>query len=379
MERRESYDVAVVGGGLAGLATAIQLSRLGCSVILFEQKSYPFHRVCGEYISEESKPFLQELGLPFETLDLPEIRNLLVTAPDGRFVETSLNPGGFGISRFRLDAILAGIAQSSGVLIMEATKVDSIRFDQGVMLIRHRQAETTAQVVVGAFGKRSNLDLLWQRPFVQAKAGKLNNYIGVKYHVRINEPKDRIALHNFRDGYCGISAIEEDLHCLCYLTTANNLGLCNNSIPRMQEELLMQNPHLNRIFKEASQVWVAPQSISQVSFMPKSQVHDHVLLVGDSAGMITPLCGNGMSMALHGSKILAGHVLGFIRKEISRAEMEQGFQRDWQNTFNRRLFAGRMIQSFFGSNLLSGLLVRTARGFPAFTSYLVRQTHGDQF
>ncbi|ULQ52603.1 NAD(P)/FAD-dependent oxidoreductase [Flavihumibacter fluvii] len=375
----DTYDVAVIGGGLAGLSAAIQLNRRGYSVILFEKKSYPFHRVCGEYISEESRPFLRELGLPFDQLELPEIRKLMVSSPDGSSLETALTPGGFGISRYRLDELLAGLARSSGVQLMEATKVNNIRYENGVMVVNFHQQEVRANVAIGCFGKRSNLDVTWERPFALAKGGKLNNYIGVKYHVRIDEPADMIALHNFKNGYCGISRVEDGVSCLCYLTTAHNLSLSNNSIAKMETQILMRNPHLARIFNEAEMLWSAPLSISQVSFMPKSKVHDHILMVGDAAGTITPLCGNGMSMALNGSKIVAGQVARFLQKEISRREMEWQYQKQWQKQFSRRLYAGRIIQSFFGGPLLSKILVKAASGFPALNRYLVRQTHGDQF
>lgn len=58
------YDIAITGGGLAGLSLAILQAKAGNSVVLFEKNSYPFHRVCGEYISLESWDFLESLGLP---------------------------------------------------------------------------------------------------------------------------------------------------------------------------------------------------------------------------------------------------------------------------------------------------------------------------
>ncbi len=67
------YDVAVVGGGLAGLSLAIQCAGNGFSVVLFEKEIYPFHKVCGEYISMESWSFLESLGVPLTNLELPVI------------------------------------------------------------------------------------------------------------------------------------------------------------------------------------------------------------------------------------------------------------------------------------------------------------------
>ena len=106
MQLNKEYDVAIIGGGLAGLAASIQLSRSGHSVVLFEKEVYPFHKVCGEYISLESKSFLQSLGISIEDLQLPVIDTLHLTAPNGKSFITKLPLGGFGISRYLLDSTL---------------------------------------------------------------------------------------------------------------------------------------------------------------------------------------------------------------------------------------------------------------------------------
>jgi flavin-dependent dehydrogenase len=100
------------------------------------------------------------------------------------------------------------------------------------------------------------------------------------------------------------------------------------------------------------------------------------MLMGDAAGMITPLCGNGMSMALHGSKIAFKYIDEFLKDKITRNEMEQGYSDEWNSQFGKRLFAGRNIQRFFGSEVLSNFLIKSVKPFPKFVSYLIRQTHG---
>ncbi|HOZ87448.1 MAG TPA: NAD(P)-binding protein [Bacteroidia bacterium] len=62
MLTNNSYDCAIIGGGLGGLCLAIQLADKNYSVIVFEKNEYPFHKVCGEYISMESHDFLASLG-----------------------------------------------------------------------------------------------------------------------------------------------------------------------------------------------------------------------------------------------------------------------------------------------------------------------------
>lgn len=375
----EFYDIAIAGGGLAGLALSIQAANAGYRTLLIEKEKYPHHKVCGEYISMESYDFLNMLGLPLRDMSLPVINRLMVSAPNGKYIEQPLPLGGFGISRYKLDAMLADIARHASVDILEETKVDDIQFNEDKGIIHAGGQMYIASVVVSAFGKRSNLDVKWKRPFTQLKPNKLNNYIGVKYHIRTDHAPNLIALHNFTNGYCGISRIEDDKCCLCYLTTAENLKNHHNSIQKMEEGMLSKNPFLKKIFSSATFLFDTPETISQISFDKKEQVRNHILMAGDAAGMITPLCGNGMSMALHGSKIAFGCIDAFLTKRITRQEMELKYCHDWQKQFSTRLKTGRIIQSFFGSPAKTNFLISALGPFPSLTTKLVKLTHGKPF
>ena len=373
------YDVAIVGGGLAGLALSIQLKRQGHSVILFEKEQYPFHKVCGEYISLESWDFLNDLGVDLDEINVPIITKLQVSSVNGKMLEQSLPLGGFGISRYRLDNTLMQIAKAEGVCIMENTKVNDIEFSTDEFTIDTSLKKYKAKLVTGSYGKRSNIDIKWKRPFTNASKNKLNNYIGVKYHIKIDFPADTIALHNFKNGYCGIVKIEDDNYNLCYLTTANNLKKSKGDIKQMEQLILSENPHLKKILTESKITFVAPLTISQISFDKKNQVENHVLMIGDAAGMITPLCGNGMSMALHGSKIAAIHIHDFLQTKITRAEMEQQYTLQWNLQFANRLKMGRRIQRLFGSKQLTNFYIAVTKPFPKLINYLIKKTHGNPF
>ncbi|HEY8658184.1 MAG TPA: NAD(P)/FAD-dependent oxidoreductase [Hanamia sp.] len=374
-----TYDVAIIGGGLAGLSLSILLANTGYKIILFEKEKYPFHRVCGEYISMESWKFIESLGLPLSQLDLPVIKKLRVSSPGGNFLDAKLDLGGFGISRYFLDNELKQIAEKNGVIILEETKVNEVIFHDEIFTVKYNGGEITSSVVAGSFGKRSNLDVKWQRKFIKQKPGKLNNYIGVKYHVKSEFPPDTIALHNFKDGYCGISKVEKDEYCLCYLTTAQNLKDNHNSIKEMEKNILYQNPFLKKIFLESEFLFAEPVTISQISFDKKTQVTDHVLMLGDAAGMITPLCGNGMSMALHSAKIAFVNIDSFLQKNIKRAEMEIQYVHQWQKQFEKRLRTGRALQKVFGKERLTNLFIRTVKHFPFVVRRLINATHGKEF
>lgn len=377
------YDVAIAGGGLAGLALAIQLARSGWQVAVCEKESYPLHRVCGEYISMESWDFLCSLGLPLPDWDLPRINKLQLTAPNGKVLQTNLPLGGFGISRYKLDAALAAVATGVGVHLLQETKVEGIQQNGDCFDITIRSngvpAQINAKVCCGAWGKRSNLDVKWKRPFTLDRGTRVSNWVGIKYHVYTDWPQHLIALHNFKDGYCGISAIEGGKKCLCYLTRASNLKLYGQSVEAMEEAVLARNPALAQILRQSEKLPHFPLAISQVSFKPKSRVEEGVLLLGDASGMIAPLCGNGMSMALQGSKLAAGAIDPFLQGQISRPQMEQQYSRQWHQHFAGRLRLGRALQGLFGSERRSNALVQVMRLLPFATRAIIRQTHGQPF
>lgn len=215
MSSSNTYDVVIVGGGLAGLSAAILLARKQYNVLVLEKEYYPKHKVCGEYISMESKPFLQSIGVPADDMDLPAISKLQVTDTRGNQLNAQLPQGGFGISRYKLDAMLAELAQKAGATVLTKTKVDNVQWQNESFTVSARDQECIARVVCGAWGKRSNIDVKWHRPFITEKNKALSNYIAVKYHIGYPWPSDTVGLHNFSDGYCGISQVENNETCLC--------------------------------------------------------------------------------------------------------------------------------------------------------------------
>lgn len=174
-------DVAIAGGGLAGLSLGIDLAQRGWRVSLFEQKRYPFHRVCGEYIAQESWPRLLELGVDLTPLRPPRITRLQVTAPRGPALESSLRPGGFGISRYRLDALLAARAQTVGVQLYTGVRVRKMAPEGTGFCVETDAGTFGAHVACGAFGKYSQLDRSLRPDQLPQRRG-VPTWTGIKYH-----------------------------------------------------------------------------------------------------------------------------------------------------------------------------------------------------
>lgn len=371
--KTQIYPVAIVGGGLAGLCAAIHLQKEGKQVILFEKKQYPFHRVCGEYVSNETRKYLKKIGLNLDELGVQEIQKFQFTSPSGGSLTSPLDLGGFGISRYTLDNELYKLALASGVDCRINTEVEQITFEKNLFKIQtsHSNDPIQAQYVIGSYGKRSKIDVTLNRNHLTRRSP----YIGIKYHINYDYPKDLISLHNFENGYCGISAIEDNKYCLCYLTTRENLRKYKN-VSEMERNILWKNPHLKKIFLEAEFLYQKPEVINEISFSPKTQVENHILMIGDTAGLITPLCGNGMAMAIHGAKILSELLL---KNFDNRTFVERQYQKAWKNNFGFRVWAGRQIQSLFGHPILTEFVLHFFKLFRPALSIFIKATHGKEF
>ncbi|MDI1355794.1 MAG: NAD(P)/FAD-dependent oxidoreductase [bacterium] len=369
------YDSAVIGGGLAGLTLAIQMADAGYSVILFEKEKYPFHKVCGEYISMESFDFLQRLGVPLASMNLPMINEVMISAPNGNTLTRKLDLGGFGVSRFALDSILAALAIKKGVIFLEEARVNAIRFSQNEFTIDTTLQNVRAKLAIGAYGKRSLLD----RTLERKKIENPKNFIAVKYHVELDFPDNRIELHNFKDGYCGISKVDGEKYCLCYLTTAQNLRDNENDIKLMEKNVVMKNPFLKKYFTEAEFLCDKPLTISQISFGKKKVIESGVLMLGDAAGTIAPLCGNGMSMAMRSSHEAFQLIENYLKNEISRHELELRYEAQWNRLFSNRIRTGKALQYLFGAEALTNTVIATLKRLPTLADKLISLTHGNKF
>jgi flavin-dependent dehydrogenase len=101
-----------------------------------------------------------------------------------------------------------------------------------------------------------------------------------------------------------------------------------------------------------------------------------MLMAGDAAGMIPPLAGNGMAMSIHGAKLAAAATGDFLNNRISRSQMEQLYQKEWQKTFINRLKWGRRLHQFMGKPVVSEFAVRSLSILPFLLKPIIQYTHG---
>jgi menaquinone-9 beta-reductase len=370
------YDVAIIGGGVAGLSLANLMAEKGYPTIVLEKENYPVHKVCGEYLSMEVWDFLQRLGLNLKRIDPPRIKRLKISGPSGISFSHDLLPGGFGLSRFYLDKALAEIAIAKGAVVKENTRAVAIdKISTGYAITSQKGNKVYAKIVCGAYGKKDILDKKLARCFVANRPSV--NYVGVKYHVAADLPDNQIELHIFEGGYCGISKVEDGDFCLCYIVDARYLK-AHKDIHKVEEEVLMKNPCLKKYFG-LYQKTVPAVTLSQLTFGVRSTVENDILYLGDAAGFIAPLTGNGMSIAMRSAFTLSN----LLHKHFTvndRGLLHMKYREEWEKMFMQRIHRSLQLQRLFtGSPILANFSVGLLRLLPFLIKPMVRMTHGKPF
>jgi flavin-dependent dehydrogenase len=294
--------ITIVGGGLSGLSLSIALRTCGVPVVLFEKRRYPFHRVCGEFISGVSERVLRELGIADCLGDAVRIEQMSWWIGDRLVLDQALPRFARGISRFTLDARLADRARACGVDLREGRLYDG--GDQ--------------EGIVWASGK-------------SVRSG--SSWIGLSAHFEGIET-NRLEMHCGSRGYLGMSPIENG--------QVNVTGLFRKdaTIKGRGTDLLVAYLKANRCHKfvqrlEAGQVIMGSfTAIAGFEFGSQSRSG---FSIGDQSLLIPPFAGNGMSMALEAAAYASNGLEAFRKGELTWRDVCRS-----QAEFEKRAFGVRM-------------------------------------
>jgi menaquinone-9 beta-reductase len=373
------YDVIVVGAGLSGSSAAIQLAAQGVTVLLLEQAHYPTHRLCGEFLSVEVLATFVQLGIldAVRKAGAHPIQEAYLTTSSGATFQRKLPGTALGLSRYQLDSILFKRARAVGADCRDRTTVRAITgtIREG-FTVSTSQGDFRGQIVIGAFGKRSSLDRNLDRDFIRQRSPWVACKAHYGVHAGETELSNRIELHAFPGGYCGLSQIEAGEINVCWIAHEHILQSVTAAEERLTPAALFQNPILAERLRSMHRLRTA-QSLAQISFAIKDKFEGDILMMGDAGGMITPLCGDGMAMALRSAEMAVPWVIKQLQGRLGQGEFQTQYERLWQHEFKTRLQLGRWMHTLFVQPSFANIGVRMGTLFPALGDWVIRSTRGE--
>ncbi len=311
MTANRFVQIAIVGGGPAGLAAALHIVRqspeLAREIVVFEAAEHPRPKICGGGVTFHGEEQLRRLGIRLDVPAVP-IQNLVFQLGERSFQTPCQNAMRI-VQRAEFDAALARAVVDRGVTIQGGEKLLDLNYcDDGVLLITERD-RYHARVVVAADGANST---------VRRKLA-LRSRHGVARLLRVVRPVDVATSHIWRNGTAlfdfscvaeGIQGYMWDFPSLINGKPHVNHGIFDSRFDGAGRQVLPHG-HLKRVFaaylrrRDVNLEAVSLQGHPVRWFHPDAEFsRPHVLLTGDAAG-VDPLFAEGISYALEYGVIVA--------------------------------------------------------------------------
>jgi len=299
----------VVGGGPAGSAVALHLARLGVGVLVIERDDFPKDKCCGEGIMPHGVVELEGLGVLPAVMQAEAQQYDGITYLHGDIAVRGCFPGGekgLGIRRLRLDAILHEAVVAEPGITTVKTRVDQVEVSDKAVAAITAERRWTARMLVAADGIHSRIR---RQRGLEVTHNKLKRY-GANYQVALPDgfaQLDKVEVH-FSSG-CELyltPVAEHGLNIALLCEKKRAAALSGDKLAGMRR-LVGACPSMPRSLVEAEPI--SPGLVvGPLRQTVKAVVADRTALVGDAAGFLDPITGEGLSVALISARLLAEHV-----------------------------------------------------------------------
>jgi menaquinone-9 beta-reductase len=400
-----SLDLAIIGGGPAGTAAALEARWRGLRVAIWESGRFPRHKVCGEFVSSESLPWLQR-EIPTAMARSTVIRRAEFIGRAGQRHSFALPSPARGLSRFVLDEALWQAATRRGAETCDGTAIRRVLRcrNAGSSPAGSAESGTTSRLLVTRSTALPNRQL-WEvelangtrrgAPVVLVACGRWWSlegfpspardrdrtapWLGAKAHFTGVPPSDAVEMYFFPGGYCGLAPIEDGLLnvcCLVHRSLTPNLGAGALEDFALWLRKGARHPALDARLRQATQV---TETLATAPVRPTRRHADHAgaLLAGDAAGFLDPFTGDGIAQALQAGRLAAKAVALACAGRESLVVAADTYRRRLGHAVGRSYKVAGLLRLLVQAP--AGLQEIAARLLLGFAASLIRETrwHGD--
>lgn len=367
------HDVAIVGAGPGGSAAAYYLARQGLDVLLLDKADFPRDKTCGDGLTPRALGVLNDMGILDDVAQAGcRVQGVDIFAPKGHSVTVPIPPKaglpGYSliVPRLVLDNAIREQAVASGARFEGPIHVTDVEEDSTRVVVkgerRGRPVSFRARVAIIATGASVKLllrmGILKQPPpMMLAARAYFEGVTGLTDHIHIRF--DGVPL----PGYGWIFPLSD--------SSANvgagffPVGPFAHRMPDTPREAFdgfVQSPPLQRMLARARRTGPIKGYPLRVDFAAAPTYGERTLLVGEAAGLVNPLTGEGIDYALETGRLAAGH-LGqvFARGDLSRQDLEaydHMLRQRFQSLFH---FCNRMRDLYLNRLLLNRMVSAAAR------------------
>jgi len=340
------YDITIVGAGPAGSFLAHKLKNTGLRVLILEKQKYLRRKVCGEYLCPLGVRILSSDPEAQTVLDgLPKLFGMVIRTAKGTSVDTNFPESeknhGVSVNRWSFDSRLLELARQSGSEIQMGVDVQGMQQIGQHWKIVTSEGNIITRMVIGADGRNSVVSKSVKNDLsVTQRRVALHYFADNPFHNNIRKGE----MHLLKDGaYVGINPIDASEINVSLVMDAEKLKSLGGPHSALRH-YFSQSPDLARRFLPLSDE-TKIHATFPIQHRTKAVVPvRHIALIGDAAGFVDPLTGEGMFYALMSADILATS----IKKHLSaHLRLNQSALEDYQAVYRKLLWQKVLLNTGF--------------------------------
>lgn len=372
VEPRLDADFAIVGAGPAGAAAACHFGRRGYKVLLIDQNRFPRDKVCGDFVGPNAMAELESLGLlsspPLQSAN--QIRRAALYLDGAKLVGQpfpefpALAGYGLCVPRAIFDNLIVSAARDCGAQLIEGAHVTGYKVEPGcvVVSVRHGSSTTgySARLLIGADGSSSLISRLLRG----APPPKRDRIVAVRaYFEGVEGPSDQADLYfssSTFPGYCWLFPTGPGTANVGVGTLVETWPPSTPQLRQLLTDVLDSDPAIRfRLSTARLQGKIVGWPLA--TFDPNlAVIGDRIALIGDAAGFINPLNGEGIQYALQSARWLA-ECVGKSLPSSDLASSLGAYAARVQHELRYDMAVARMIIDLISNRTLNPLWLQALR------------------
>ncbi|MFX0000450.1 MAG: NAD(P)/FAD-dependent oxidoreductase [Candidatus Hodarchaeota archaeon] len=345
MSEKRIHDVCIIGAGPAGSTCAYYLTQKGMIPLVLEKKEFPRDKICGDAFPLRAQVHLERMGILQKLIDekkgrwtaqggLVSPRKIVYTGDS--YAETNSHLV-IAVKRKIIDEMLIKTAVEAGSILVENYSVKEVNFDENkehwtIHPKNGKKSPYQAKVLIIADGASSHIaqslgivkesfQTVCSRAYIKAGTYKFD--------------QDGIVVITMElvPGYCALmKEADDDLVFCCYLIPFGKTRTQN--LYKLHHDLIENDPFISEALGPNAEIGEMKAAPIRFGGIPQSY-DNHLLIVGDAAGMIDPLTGEGLQYAMDAAEIAATTIVEAFQKNNFTKKFFKRYQGRWMKSFGK--------------------------------------------
>lgn len=373
----DSFDIAIVGAGPAGTATALALEGSGLSIALIDKDGFPRDKICGDALSPDVVSQLNKLPLDSGPLfsSMEEkiwCRAVRFVAPNFKHVDLQLtkdNITGYVSKRLDFDHFMFEQAiKNKNVKVFSGSKVKDVRIESShAEVILANEQVIKAQIVLGADGANSVV----KRKLQGEEIDRNHHCAGLRvYYENVSgfSEDNAVELHFYKDllpGYFWVFPLPNNQANVGLGMHSAHIAKRKPNLKKMLAEIIEAHPNVAPRFKNAKPTETVKGFGLPLGSKKRKISGNRFLLLGDAASLINPLSGEGIGNAIRSGRVAAEYLVEAFKVNKFDAPSNKAYDKDIYHRMWKELQLNYWLQRTMRNPTLCNFVVERAIASPS--------------